>query len=248
MTSATTGRAVRLKEPPGWFAAGSGFRRSLGLLSDGAFKLFVWICLEARRDSGQLEATHKELARALGKSKRVIGRWLAELQAKGICQVEPGSNQYEPTRLRLTDSYWPYERAIATNLSAPATHSDDGDAYVAAVRDCFVNLGSAKPDFAPSDETFARELERRGVPLQTVESALLLGATRKYQSWLDGKPSAPIGSLRYFEAVIAEAAQLPFTGDYRNYLRGKLRQFAAQFALTRAAHSAALNPNGGAQK
>src|SRR5262245_18478222 len=126
--------SLRLKEPPGWFAAGSGFRRSLALLSDGAFRLFVWICLEASRDSGQLDITHKDTARGLGRSKCAVGRWLAELQANGICDVESGCKQYEPTHLRLADAYWPYERTITPARSAPPS-TPNRDGYVAAIRE-----------------------------------------------------------------------------------------------------------------
>src|SRR6266487_4682459 len=74
-------------QPAGWFAAGDGFRKALMLLSDGAFRLFSFLCLEADRHTGQHQATQKELAGALGKSKRIIGNYVAELQAKGICDV-----------------------------------------------------------------------------------------------------------------------------------------------------------------
>src|SRR6266508_260793 len=38
---------LSLKEPTGWFAAGDAFRKALASLSDGAFKLFAYLCLEA---------------------------------------------------------------------------------------------------------------------------------------------------------------------------------------------------------
>jgi len=72
------------------------------------------------------------------------------------------------------------------------------------------------------------KLQEGGLPLQTLENALLLGAARKYESWLNGRPSAPIASLRYFAPLIEEAEQLPFSPDYRGYLRGKIKQYQAQ--------------------
>src|SRR5262250_1284533 len=105
---------IRLKEDKGWFAAGASFARALALLSDGAFKLFAWLCLQARCDSGLMEASQHELARALGKSKRAIGRWTAELEAKGLCHIEPGRNQHERTRFRIQDAFWPYYRSAVT--------------------------------------------------------------------------------------------------------------------------------------
>jgi hypothetical protein len=46
----------------GWFAAGAEVRRAATLLSDGAFKLFVWLCLHAERDYGSLHVTASDLA------------------------------------------------------------------------------------------------------------------------------------------------------------------------------------------
>ena len=69
---------LALKEPAGWFAAGGSFRKALQLLSDGGFRLFAYLCLEADRHTGQFHATHRELAVALGKSKRAIPwQWIS---------------------------------------------------------------------------------------------------------------------------------------------------------------------------
>ena len=40
---------LRLKRASGWFAAGHEVQHAALLLSDGAFKLFVWLCLHAER-------------------------------------------------------------------------------------------------------------------------------------------------------------------------------------------------------
>jgi len=66
--------SLSLKEPAGWFAAGASFRRALWMLSDGAFKLFAHLCLEADRRTGRFEAVHAELAKAVGKSRRIVGK------------------------------------------------------------------------------------------------------------------------------------------------------------------------------
>jgi hypothetical protein len=50
-----------LRKPKGWFAAGAEIEKALTLLSDGAFKLFVYLRLNARRDTGGLT----QLARSL---------------------------------------------------------------------------------------------------------------------------------------------------------------------------------------
>jgi hypothetical protein len=45
-------RVLRLKHPTGWFAAGREVSRALPLLSDGAFKLYIHLCLTAERSTG----------------------------------------------------------------------------------------------------------------------------------------------------------------------------------------------------
>ena len=38
-----------LKQPTGWFAAGRKVAQALAVLSDGAFKLYIHLCLQADR-------------------------------------------------------------------------------------------------------------------------------------------------------------------------------------------------------
>lgn len=49
--------------PHGWFAAGSYVQKAMNLLSDGAFRVFVYLCLNARPDSGVLECSLTQLAK-----------------------------------------------------------------------------------------------------------------------------------------------------------------------------------------
>jgi hypothetical protein len=58
-----------LKRPSGWFAAGPEVEAALRLLSDAAFKLFLWLCLHANRNCGSITATPPELARGLRRSE-----------------------------------------------------------------------------------------------------------------------------------------------------------------------------------
>jgi hypothetical protein len=64
------------------------------------------------------------------------------------------------------------------------------------------------------------------VALQVVDDALLIGDCRKYASWLEGRESAPIGSLKYFSSVIAEVRSQPVAPGYKAYLRGKRQKLA----------------------
>jgi len=68
-----------LKQPTGWFAAGREFAQALTLLSDGAFKLYVHVCLMANRHTGCLRATVEELARAMTRAPTAVAMNLEEL-------------------------------------------------------------------------------------------------------------------------------------------------------------------------
>src|ERR1700758_1954622 len=75
-----------------------------------------------------------------------------------------------------------------------------------------------------SDQCLARHFYQEGVPLETVETALLLGSLRRLIRPDDAPRLAPIRSLAYFRPVIEELQDSPAPENYREYLRLKLRQ------------------------
>lgn len=215
-----------LKEPSGWFAAGASFRGALRTLSDGAFKLFAHLCLEADRRTGRLEAAQAERAKTIGKSRRIVGKYVEELANKGVCTVRSGRNQHARTCFEIRENYWPYRRTQeAEGASGPLPN-----AYVEAIRSLFVAIGCTVGKFSARDAEFAQDLERRGVPLETAQDALLMGAVRKYSSWLSGGSPQPIGSLAYFSALISEIQERPFPAGYSEYLQGKVVQLEKAWA------------------
>lgn len=220
-TSVASGRRLGLKEPTGWFAAGRGFRQAMELLSDGAFRLFAYLCMEADRPSGKLQTSHKQLAGVLGKSKRAIGGYIEELQHKGVCLISRGRNQYASSCFQITDDYWPYHRLqdrVATMESPEDQH------YVSSIREAFLGSGCTSGKFGPADLRAAKALQRRGIPLSVVLDAILVGTCRKYISWLNGGTLEPIAGLQYFDSLIAEVQQQSLADNYRQYLRIKNQQ------------------------
>jgi hypothetical protein len=211
---------LRLKEPSGWFAAGNGFRKALTLLSDGTFQLFAYLCVEANRRTGRFEATHKELAQALSKSKRSIGTHVAELEAHQVCRVLPAKNQHARTVFEIADDFWPYHRKDHNQRSEEQT-------YIDSVREFFLSLGCVSGRFNVADEQMAKHMYQSAIPLAVIQNGMLLGACRKYESWLSRQEvQEPIQSLRYFESVIAEIQAGPLPARYAGYLRTKLQQYA----------------------
>ncbi len=189
--------AARLKRPQGWFVAGDGFRRALGLRSAGAFRRFAWICLHADRASGELDCDREGRARSPGKSRSAVGRHLAELTARGVCEVEPAPSQHRASRVRATPAYWPC-------AAGAADAGPDGGtaACVASVRRLYAQPSCVQGAFTVADERLAAERHRAGIPLETVRRALLLGSARKSFALIDRPEGQPIGSLRNFQPVL----------------------------------------------
>lgn len=220
----------KLKISSGWFAAGDSYRRALTMLSDGAFRLFAYISLEAARGTGRFEVSQIDLARALGKSRRIIGQYIAELQEKGICALTPGRNQYARNIIEILDDYWPYYRPTI----AEAARRKEEDEYVAEVRDRFLATGCTRGKFGIGDERTAKAMKEQGVSLELLQDALFLGACRKYDSWLNGGAAEPIGSLAYFEPLLSEMRDKPFPPGYREYLHSKVAQLSGMWEETKA--------------
>ncbi len=219
-TSSSINERPSLKESSGWFAAGNAFRKALAMLSDGAFRLFAHICLEADRRTGRFQATHKELAATLGKSKRAIGTYVAELESKGVCLLKPGKNQFAATVFAISESFWPYHRA-GCEAEIPAQKS-----YIKTVREIFLSLGCANGNFGAADEAAALQLYKRSIPLNVIEEAMLVGACRKYNAWIQDQAMEPIRSLNYFSSLIAEIREKPFPPGYSEYLHKKVKLLA----------------------
>ncbi|MCC6367575.1 MAG: hypothetical protein IT165_28980 [Bryobacterales bacterium] len=76
-----------------------------------------------------------------------------------------------------------------------------------------------------ADRLLAAQLHERGVPLETVENALLLAAARRLLRPEDSPPLGTVRSLAYFAPVIEEVLQMRAGPEYFRYLRSKLHRF-----------------------
>jgi len=77
------------------------------------------------------------------------------------------------------------------------------------------------------DRLLAAQLYARGVPLRTVENALVLAASRRLFRPTHALPLATIRSLAYFLPVINEVLELTVSPDYFRYLRRQIAGFYA---------------------
>jgi hypothetical protein len=100
---------------------------------------------------------------------------------------------------------------------------DPVTAYVTAVVTLYMDMPDTPMRVSASDQWLARHFYQDRVPLETVETALLLGSLRRMIRPADSPRLAPIRSLAYFRPVIEELQENPATENYRDYLRLKLR-------------------------
>lgn len=100
-------------------------------------------------------------------------------------------------------------------------------AFVAAVLNLYLDLPDTPIRYNSSDQHLAQLLHQQQVPLPLIEAAFLLASLRRF-SRPSGLPPLPrIRSLAYFQPVIDELLQEPFSESYLHYLRLKLRSVVA---------------------
>jgi hypothetical protein len=204
---------LELKCPSGWFAAGREVRFAATLLSDSAFKLFVWTCLHAERNSGRLSLVVADLARSLQKTEREINLCIQELVRAGVCRVQASGS------IQVQERFWPYQRNL------PQSDTGDAEAYVAAIRRLFLHHGCVSSSFSPADERLAADWRRRGIPLERAERAIDLGVARKYAALLNNGKGSPITTLSYFENLIDEVDRTDVSPNYWRHVKHRTEQF-----------------------
>lgn len=204
---------LRLKQATGWFAAGREFAQALEILSDGAFKLYAYLCLGADRHSGRMVLEVGNLSRILGKDGATLGLQLAELQACGVASVHAGSGR---SWLEICDRYWPYQKAVDRGGSHEPAE------FIRQVRLLFLAPACVRAAFTAADEKIAGSFHRRGISLEQVRRAILLGCARKYVATLNGRVPMPITSLQYFVPLVDEVTKSAIPESYWEPLRQKL--------------------------
>src|SRR5580704_12378786 len=95
--------------------------------------------------------------------------------------------------------------------------------YVSAVLTIYIDLPDTPLRASVPDQRQARVWFDRGVPLDLVETAVLLACLRRKVRPSDVPPLPRIRSLAYFQPVIEELMEHPVPAGYLQYLRLKLR-------------------------
>ena len=185
-----------LKQPTGWFAAGREVAQALALLSDAAFKLYLYLCLQADRHTARLILDGAEVTKALGKDPAWIEDCLGELCRNKVCERCGGA-------VEICDRFWPYQKLPGMAAAAPEVE------FVRQVRTAFLRPACVRSTFTTADEKLALNLYRREVSLEQVRWAIWLGCARKYMAMLNGQTRQPITSLAYFETLNRRSQAAP---------------------------------------
>jgi hypothetical protein len=219
-----------LKNPRGWFAAGAEVQKAMELLSDGAFRLFIYLCLNARRDTGALEGSLSQLAINVKKAKHTVRLYLREMEAAGICHSRFGHSPMGDGIVEIAEPFWPYQRSIQEPVS------NDSTEFVAEIRKLLQARACINTSVSAADEILAREWFDRGINLEQIEWAILIGCIRKYVSWRNNQTRTMIGSLKYFMPVLEEVQNMKAAPEYWAYLRYRLTRMENEWKQSRNAH------------
>ena len=205
-----------LKNPRGWFAAGAEVQKAMDLLSDGAFRLFIYLCLNARRDTGVLESSLTQLAKNVKRAQHTVRLYLREMQTAGVCRFRFGYSPRGNGVVEVAEEFWPYQR----HVQEPS--SNDSTEFISTIRKMLQDRACVKTSASAADEILAREWFDRGINLERIEWAILIGCIRKYVSWRNNQTRTMIVSLKYFAPVLEEVQTMKADPEYWAYLRYRL--------------------------
>jgi len=215
-----------LKQPTGWFAAGREVTQAMRSLSDAAFKLYLYLCLQAERHTARLILNLADATKELGKDPAWIEDGLDELCRNQMCE-RCGAG------IEICDRFWPYQKQPGRAAAAPEAE------FVRQVRAAFLKPACVRSTFTVADEKLALNLYRREVSLEQVRWAIWLGCARKYTAMLNGQTCQPITSLAYFATLIGEVRQPQIPASYWEHVRRRAEEMEKRWLQTADSPSAA---------
>jgi hypothetical protein len=224
-----------LKSSRGWFAAGAEVQKAMDLLSDGAFRLFIYLCLNARRDTGVLEGSLTQLAKNVKRGQHTVRIYLREMESAGICSSRFGHSPLGNGTVEITEEFWPYQRSAEESLA------DDSIEFIGAIRKMLQDRACVRSSASAADEILAREWSDRGMKLELIEQAIIVGCIRKYVSWRNNQTRTTIGSLKYFAPLLEEVQTMKADPEYWAYLRYRLARMENEW---KRSHSDSTSKNG----
>ena len=95
--------------------------------------------------------------------------------------------------------------------------------YVQRLLEAYRSIPGTSGAVRRPDRLLAAQLHERGVPLEAVENAFVLAATRRIVRPAEAPPLGTIRSLAYFIPVIEEVLETNISPMYFQYLRFRLQ-------------------------
>ena len=90
------------------------------------------------------------------------------------------------------------------------------------MRGLFLAPACVQASFSAADEKLALGMYRRGVSMEQITRAILLGCARKYVAMLNAGTRTPITSLQYFADIVEEVSESAIPESYWEPLRSKV--------------------------
>jgi len=218
---------LRLKNPSGWFAAGQEVALALEILSAEAFKLYLYLCLHAERQTGRIDWDPEDAARQFAGGGEEVRAAMEELCRQQVC-TPAGAGAVE-----IVDRFWPYEKP-----TQPEPGSDLAS-YVQQVRQLLLRPACVCASFSSADERLAANFHRRGVTLAQIERAIWLGCARKYVALLNGQTPMLITSLHYFTGLVDEVMATSVADSYWLHVQRTAEQLERRWITGRNSTPAA---------
>jgi len=97
--------------------------------------------------------------------------------------------------------------------------------YLQKVLEAYQHTPGTSGQVRPPDRLLAMQLQQRGIPLHTIENALVLAAARRIFRRADAPPLTTVHSLAYFVPIIEELLTTEISAEYFEFLRRKLEPF-----------------------
>ena len=209
-------------------APGREFSEALTLLSEGAFKLYVYACLQADRYTGRIVLENDRISGTLQQYPDRIARHLNELSKCGVLHIDPGLNGGGVVLVEIRDRFWPYQKQ-----KAAIRPGSEQASFISTVRELFLAPCCVQAVFTAADEAIAARLYDRAVSVDQIRRAILLGCARKYASMINGQTKMRIRSLLYFVPLVDEVAASAIPESYWEPLRRKVEQMEQRWRQSR---------------
>jgi len=213
---------LRLKHRSGWFAAGEEVVQALEILSAEAFRLYLYLCLYAERQTGRGVWNPEAAAHQFHCGSEEARIAMAELCQRQVCVLA------DAAAVEITDRFWPYEKAVR------AEPGPDLASYLEQARHMLLRPACVRARFSAADERLAANFHRRGITLTQLQRAIWLGCARKYIALLNGQIPMLITSLHYFTGLVDEVMATQVGDSYWLHVQRKTEQLERRWVAHRS--------------